>query len=102
MNAKEVLIEIAQNPKTGHAVAGGTLTNGIGYVLGMIPDDIGKLGTIIGALLSATLIYVHIGKFRADMKSRALADEKSKIEVERLRLEVVSLKYSLNKDKQDD
>jgi len=101
MNTKEAIIEIAQNPKTGHVVAGGTLTNGVGYVLGMIPDDIGKLGTLIGAVLSITLIYVHIGKFRADMRSRAISDEKSKIEMERVRLEVASLKEKLNAKKND-
>ena len=78
-------IEIAQNPKTGAVVSTMTTTTGLGTVLDWIPSDIGKLATLVGILLSLTLIYVHLSRIRME-KRREL------VEIERDRLELAVLR----------
>ena len=49
-----------QSTQTSTVVAVATTGTGLGTILNLIPDDIGKLATVIGILLSLVLIYVHI------------------------------------------
>lgn len=60
MSAREQLIELAQNPKIGTTVAAATSTSGLGTFLDLIPNDIGKLATLLGIVLSIVLIYANI------------------------------------------
>jgi hypothetical protein len=46
--------------KSGAAVGVATGATGAGSWLDVIPDDIGKLAAVVGILLSATLITIHI------------------------------------------
>lgn len=56
----------------------GTIGSGLGTVLEMIPNDIGKLATLVGIILSSVLIYTHFRKGR--------------IEYEKTHLEILILK----------
>ncbi len=56
-------------------VAGGTVVSGITQVLDLIPDNIGKLATLIGIILSSVLIYIHIRRARLE---RAILEKKLK------------------------
>lgn len=56
----------------------GTVGSGMGTVLKMIPNDVGKLATLVGIVLSIVLIYTHWRKGR--------------IEYEKTRLEIAILK----------
>lgn len=67
-----------QSPKIAMAVSGGTITTGASTWLDMIPDDIGKLATMAGLLLSSVLIYNHASRGR--------------LERDKLRLEIDQLK----------
>lgn len=49
-----------QSTQTTTVVAVATTGTGLGTILDLIPDDIGKLATVIGILLSLVLIYVHV------------------------------------------
>lgn len=60
MSAKEVVQELAHNPKIAAGVSAVTTGTGAGTVLEWIPDDIGKLATLIGIALSIILIRVHL------------------------------------------
>lgn len=44
----------------------GTIGSGLGTVLEMIPNDIGKLATLVGIILSTVLIYTHFRKGRIE------------------------------------
>lgn len=78
MSAKEGLAELAQNPKVASAVSTLTTGTGLGTFLDLIPNDIGKLATLVGIVLSSVLIYTHWRKGR--------------IEYEKTQLEILVLK----------
>lgn len=59
MSVKEAIQELAHNPKIAAGVSTVTTGTGLGTVLDFIPDDIGKLATLIGIVLSFILIRVH-------------------------------------------
>ena len=72
MSAKAAIQEIASNPKIGQVVASSTIGTGIGTILELIPDDIGKLATVVGIILSSVLIYTHWRKGRIEYKKTQL------------------------------
>ena len=78
MSVKEGLTELAQNPKVASAVSTVTTGTGLGTFLDVIPNDIGKLATLVGIVLSSVLIYTHWRKGR--------------IEYEKTQLEILVLK----------
>jgi hypothetical protein len=75
---KENLIELAENTRVAGSVAAATTGTGLGTILDLIPENIGKLATLIGIVLSLVLIYTHWRKGR--------------IEYEKTRLEIMILK----------
>ena len=73
--------DFVSNVKIAVTVAMTTITTGLGSLLDIIPDNIGKLGTLAGAILSVLLIYTHLQKRKLEMASRKLVDEKLRIEI---------------------
>ena len=71
-------IDLVTNPKIALTVSTMTTGTGLGTFLDVIPNDIGKLATLVGIVLSSVLIYTHWRKGR--------------IEYERTRLEILILK----------
>lgn len=57
---REVVQAVAQSPKSGAAVSAATTGTGLGTFLDLIPNDIGKLATLVGIVLSVILIYSHL------------------------------------------
>lgn len=72
---KHITQELASNPKIASTVAGSTVGTGLGTILELIPDDIGKLATVVGIILSSVLIYTHLRKGRIEY-------QKTKLELE--------------------
>lgn len=72
MNVKEGLAELAQSPKIASAVSTVTTGTGLGTFLDIIPNDIGKLATLIGIILSTVLIYTHWRKGRIEYQKTQL------------------------------
>ncbi len=70
--SKEVLKEIANNPKVASGVSAMTTGTGLGTILEWIPDDIGKLATLVGIILSCVLIYTHWRKGRIEYSKTKL------------------------------
>ena len=52
--------EAVTSVKTAGAVAAATITTGLSTWIDLIPDNIGKLASLAGLLLSFVLICVHI------------------------------------------
>lgn len=71
-------IDLMSDIKVAWLTVTGTIGSGLGTALEMIPNDIGKLATLIGIILSVVLIYTHLRKGR--------------IEYEKVRLEIIILK----------
>ena len=63
--------------KMASMVSAGTTTLGMGVIFEWIPNDIGKLASLVGVVLSVVLIYVHLRRTNIENK-------KSKIELELL------------------
>lgn len=78
MSAREIAQEVANNPKIASVVSAITTGTGVGTLLELIPDDIGKLATLAGFILSCVLIYTHIRRGRIEY-------EKTELEVTILR-----------------
>jgi len=91
---REAAVELAQNTKTGATVAAGTTATGLGTLLDWIPDDIGKLATLVGIVLSSILIYAHFHKTKAFIRH-------DKFEMERELLELALLRQELENGKSD-
>jgi hypothetical protein len=54
--------DLVTDPRTASAVSGGTVASGLGTWTDAIPNDIGKVATLIGAILSLIMIYVSLKK----------------------------------------
>lgn len=64
MSAKELIQEGATSLKAAIVVSAGTTGSGVGMILDLIPDGIGKLATLVGVVLSIVLIRVHLANYR--------------------------------------
>jgi len=56
--------EIANSIKTGWIVATSSLGTSMAYLMALIPEDIGKLGALMAAILSGVLIYLNTLKIQ--------------------------------------
>jgi hypothetical protein len=81
VSIKEQAMEYATNMKVGVVTGAGTVSAGAGTWFDVIPDDIGKLASLVGILLSSLLIFFHVQKIR-----------KSALEISKTRLEIEILK----------
>ena len=70
MSVKDQALHLASSPKVAACVSGATTASGLGTILEWIPDDIGKLATLIGICLSAVLIYSHSLTVREQLRRR--------------------------------
>jgi hypothetical protein len=77
----EVVKEVLTNPKVGVLVAGATTGSGVGTWLDVIPDDIGKLATLVGIGLSLVLMAAWSVSFRKTLLEMRIMRRK---EAERL------------------
>ena len=87
---------------TSAATATLTTSSGIATVLQWIPDDIGKLATLVGLILSAVLIRYHVNKTRIDTRdemsrrqAEAIQREKDEAQLEQMRLELERARIKL-------
>lgn len=77
----EFLRMVAHDPKATIGVAGGTTAAGTAQFLNLIPDDIGKLASVVGIVLSLVLIVANVIKIRQDL-------QKGRLEMEALRAQI--------------
>lgn len=79
------VVRMIEGTKSAAVTAAATTGLSLGTVLEWIPDAIGKLGTLVGIILSIVLIAVHIRRYRMDSKKHRLETEllKARIKNER-------------------
>jgi|TARA_R110000744_G_scaffold10342_2_gene32200 uncharacterized membrane protein YfcA len=92
---------IVTDVKTGLLVATGTISTGLGSFLDFLPNDIGKLATLIGMFLSLVVIYAHLKKGPMVRESIRRQNENLELEKERKTLEIELLKSQINKGEND-
>ena len=88
---------IVTDAKAASIVATGTISTGLGSVLDLIPNEIGKLATVVGILLSIVLIYTHSRKGPMVRESIRLQNENLDLEQVRKKLEIKLLKSQIDK-----
>ena len=77
---KQQVIEIIHSPKVAAAVSAATTGTGLGSVLDLIPNDIGKLATLVGIILSVVLIRIHLLELSMLKKKNAEYERREKAE----------------------
>jgi hypothetical protein len=71
--------------KTAWVTTVATATTGTATAIEMIPSNIGKLGTLVGIVLSIVLIYTHVRAAFTNHKKDRLGIEKAELEIEALK-----------------
>ena len=84
-NLSQNVLEIVQAPRTGVVVGAGTFATGLAKWMEYIPNDIGKLTTLIGALVAIGMFAYHIRKDRRDTRKADIEYEIMKEELKKLR-----------------
>lgn len=81
MGVRQQIIELATDLKTAAWCATATIGTGLGQLLELIPDDIGKLGTVVGILLSSVLFCYHVISLRIlireDARKESIREQES-------------------------
>lgn len=78
-------MSLITDPKLGYVVGTGTTTSGLGTWLDLIPNEIGKLATLVGICLSLVLIAMHLRKMRQDAREGKLREELLRAQIEQVR-----------------
>ena len=96
MSIKEQAIQYATNIKVGVVTGAGTVSAGAGTWFDVIPDDIGKLASLVGILLSSLLIFFHVQKIRKS----ALEISKTRLEIEIMKARKTRLEIEIIKERE--
>lgn len=80
--------DVLTSPKLAGSVSLGTTATGAATWLSWIPDDIGKLATVVGIALSLVLITYWINKIRTEYKMDKLKYEELLISIQKARKEL--------------
>lgn len=78
------LIQLTTDIKTGAAVAVTTIGTGVSTIFDLIPNDIGKLATVLGIVLTLVLTYSHV----LANKTRKLDNAIKKLELDKMEQEM--------------
>lgn len=73
------------DPKLGYVVGTGTTGSGLGTWLDLIPNEIGKLATVVGICLSVVLIVMHLRKMQQDSREGKLREELLREQIKQVR-----------------
>lgn len=79
---KDTIVDTVSDTKVALVVSSGTTGSGIADILGIIPNDIGKLGVVVGMVLSTVLIITHIRRAYFEYKKGALEIDLLKMQIE--------------------
>lgn len=88
MSVSEIVANWMQDARTGTITAASTVGTGMGTVLDLIPNDIGKLATVVGMILSSLLIYAQVIKIQRERVGR----ERDAIELAQLKAQIAAQK----------
>lgn len=77
--------EIVESTKVATFVSATTTGAGVSTIFEWVPDDIGKLASLVGIILSVVLIYFHIRKIIIDEKVNKINMKMLEAENKRLR-----------------
>lgn len=93
-NKIEAAAQILASPKMGASVAASTTAAGISTWVDLIPDDIGKVATLVGICLSLVYIFTTVRKHRAEFRNIQLRNDALELDNAAKRLEIERRKAS--------
>lgn len=73
------------DPRVGAGVAGGTGLMGMLTRLGITPELLGMIATLVGIILSLVIIAVHVKKMILDGREARFRNEKNRLEIQQLK-----------------
>ncbi|MGL5284387.1 MAG: hypothetical protein ACRC8W_22015 [Plesiomonas shigelloides] len=85
--------------RLGAAVGAGTSGSGIATWLEMIPNEIGKLATLVGIILSLVLIVMHVRKMRQDARDGEIREQEAEARRREAGLREELLRVQIAKEK---
>lgn len=88
MSVSEIVANWMQDARAGTITAASTVGTGMGTVLDVIPNDIGKLATVVGMILSSLLIYAQVIKIQRERVGR----ERDALELAQLKAQIAAQK----------
>ena len=62
--------ELVHSPKTPGIILPTTIGTGIATWIDLIPDNIGKLASLVGLVFSALIVYIQWRKFKLDEREK--------------------------------
>jgi hypothetical protein len=86
------IVEVAQvmsDPKIAISVASSTAASGVSLWAGWIPDDVGKIAALLGAVLSLVVITTTIATFRCTKRRLELECQKLQQEMDEKKIEAI-------------
>lgn len=75
----------AADPRVGAGVAGGTGLMGFLTRIGVTPELLGMIATLVGIILSLVIITVHVKKMISDGREARYRNEKNRLEIQQLK-----------------
>lgn len=88
----EMVGQIIASPKIAGSVGASTAALGASSWLDLIPDDIGKVATLVGIALSLVYIFTTVRKHRAEFRNLQLQNDSLELENAAKRLEIARRK----------
>jgi hypothetical protein len=79
MSVKDGIMQLATDAKFGITTTVTTTSTGIGTLINWIPQDIGKLTTVVGAIVSIFIVWISYQKHKRD-KELAKLDKEIKLQ----------------------
>lgn len=73
------------DPRVGAGVAGGTGLMGFLTRIGVTPELLGMIATLVGIILSLVIITVHVKKMILDGREARYRNEKNRLEIQQLK-----------------
>lgn len=101
LSGQKNIMTIIADGRVGAAVATTTAATGTGTWLEMIPENIGRLGTLVGIILSLVLIVVHLRRLRLDTLEARHKTEKHELEMAQLKWKLEQEMKLAGSDKTD-
>lgn len=89
-----IFVQALENQKTAHAMGAGTVGTAIATIVEAIPTDIGKVGIVVGILLSITAMIFNFKRNRREVVEHLLLLEKERRlkEEHQLKMEILRKK----------
>ena len=90
-------MQVVNDTRTAAGVVAATAGTKAGTIFDIIPDDIGKFGLLVGAILTMILIVIHLIRLRIVINNKSISDNREKLS--EIDIEIAELKPTTKEPK---